>query len=91
MKASGPPQLIRWLLVSDNSQQNMKSVGSETWTRDAVVETDTSCGGWGAAFLEVVIGGRWSITERKLHINTLELEAVLFSVTTFFRDKKIFI
>ena len=50
--------------------------------------TDASLAGWGAVFQEIKTGGRWSELEKQLHINTLELKAVLFGLKSFCSNLK---
>ena len=45
--------------------------------------TDASKEGWGAHLNERTAGGSWSIPESKLHINYLELKAVLLALKEF--------
>ena len=45
--------------------------------------TDASSEGWGAHVADLTAAGTWSLTERSLHINALELEAVLLAVQEF--------
>ena len=50
---------------------------------DLTVYSDASLEGWGATDLHSTVGGRWSVSELPLHINTLELHAAklcLFSL-----------
>ena len=44
------------------------------------ITTDASTRGWGAVFKNISTGGQFSITETLLHINILELKAVLFGL-----------
>jgi ribonuclease HI len=48
-----------------------------------VVHTDASLEGWGAHCTHLHAQGRWSNLERSLHINILELKAVLHAVKAF--------
>ena len=45
--------------------------------------TDASKEGWGAHLNELMARGRWSLPESKLHINYLELKAVLLALKDF--------
>src|SRR2546421_630357 len=45
--------------------------------------TDASISGWGASRVNCTIHGRWSTMERQLHINLLELQAILFALMAF--------
>ena len=44
------------------------------------VTTDASRTGWGAVFKNISRGGKFSITETLMHINVLELKAILFEL-----------
>ena len=43
-----------------------------------IIPTDASTTGWGAVFKNTSTGGQFSITETLMHINVLELNAILF-------------
>ena len=45
--------------------------------------TDASLEGWGAHLQELTASGRWSQAERDLHINLLEMKAVLMALHAF--------
>jgi ribonuclease HI len=45
--------------------------------------TDASISGWGATRENCVIYGRWLIHEQSLHINALELSAIMLAIKTF--------
>ena len=45
-----------------------------------VLQSDASLTGWGGVYNNICTGGHWSEEERKLHINVLELKAVLFAL-----------
>ena len=47
---------------------------------EVTITTDSSTIGWGCEFNEVTFNGKWTRSESKLHINSLELLAVLFSL-----------
>ena len=51
-----------------------------------VITTDASCIGWGASMGEVTTQGLWSLEERRLYINVLELLAVQFSLSALLRS-----
>ena len=44
------------------------------------IQTDSSLEGYGAVFESKKFGGRWSESEKRLHINALEMLAILFAV-----------
>lgn len=50
------------------------------------ITTDASLLGWGAVCLRGKTGGRWDSDEMTLHINVLELMAVLLGLRSFFAD-----
>ena len=45
--------------------------------------TDASHSGWGVVCAGVLSSGLWSSEEQAMHINSLELSAVLFGVKCF--------
>ena len=47
------------------------------------IYTDASVQGWGAHCAHMIAQGLWSIQQSKLHINVLELKAVLLALKTF--------
>ena len=47
------------------------------------ITTDASLSGWGCVYMNETTGGRWSKDESDIHINVLELKAVLLSLQTF--------
>ena len=50
---------------------------------NSLVFTDASQKGWGAHLNEIVLSGLWSSKEAQLHINVLELKAVLLALKGF--------
>ena len=50
---------------------------------DLVVHTDASILGWGACFGDQTARGTWSPTERRFHINRLEMRAVRWTLRRF--------
>jgi hypothetical protein len=50
--------------------------------------TDASQQGWGASLGDSVTGGRWSPSESILHINVLELKAVLLGLQSLCKEEK---
>lgn len=76
---------IQWWL--DNVEKlNGKPI--RTPSIDFWIETDASLQGWGATFSNKTLGGRWTLTESKMHINELELLAIKFSLKAFFSGFK---
>ena len=55
-----------------------------------IIESDASCLGWRATLKiqQARTGGLWSTEEQKLHINCLELTAVLMTVKLFVTKNK---
>jgi len=49
------------------------------------ISTDASTQGWGAYCMGRRTGGPWTFTEKKLHINALELKAIHIALMTFVR------
>ena len=62
-----------------------KSAGSplHPHVHNTLVFTDASQKGWGAHLNEIVLSGLWSNKEAQLHINVLELKAVLLALKGF--------
>ena len=54
---------------------------------DLILYTDASLLGWGATCQGVQIGGAWSLEERSLHINCLELVGAWNAVQSFCQGK----
>ncbi len=53
-----------------------------------VISTDASMTGWGAVWNDAKIGGHWTESEAKHHINYLELLAIYNALSSFFNDTK---
>ena len=71
---------LKWWLEEDNVV-----TGQPLHPLDHAVQifTDASREGWGAHLNEHVARGSWSLPESKLHINYLELKAVLLALQEF--------
>ena len=56
---------------------------------DMVIETDASSLGWGATLKgpDLRTGGLWSVEERQMHINGLELLAASLAIQAFAKDQ----
>ncbi|CAH1242611.1 Hypp6890 [Branchiostoma lanceolatum] len=52
------------------------------------ITSDASLQGWGATCENNRTGGRWSLSESKLHINELELKAAFFALQCFAASRK---
>ena len=50
---------------------------------DLEIFTDASTVGWGGCLNHQSTGGSWSLAESSLHINALELKAILFTLQAF--------
>ena len=50
---------------------------------DFSMETDASMRGWGAYYNGSITQGQWATDESNLHINVMELKAVLFGFKKF--------
>ena len=48
-----------------------------------VIATDASNQGWGGNLGHQIVQGTWSTAEKKLHINCLEMEAVILTIRNF--------
>ena len=72
---------LDWWIGNVDLAKRMISHGDPSVT----LETDASTEGWGA-YYGVSTGGRWTMEERKLHINCLELVAAFFGLKCFCED-----
>ena len=70
------------------SNVSLSSNSIEECSPSIQLDTDASSLGWGAVRDSVTTGGRWSITEQKLHINVLEIKAALFGLQSLCRSVK---
>lgn len=68
-------EIFWWISNVDHSSKTMLEPDV-----DLRLYTDASLLGWGAVCLGHSTGGRWSDEESRLHINPLELRAVLFGL-----------
>ncbi|XP_074655663.1 uncharacterized protein LOC141909176 [Tubulanus polymorphus] len=50
---------------------------------EVTLTTDASMSGWGAILGDLRTGGHWTEQEQLLHINVLELRAVLYGLKSF--------
>ena len=53
-----------------------------------ILKSDASLAGWGAVYQDQKIGGPWTVEEKSLHINCLELLGATFAVQSFARDRQ---
>ena len=72
-----------WISNVSLSSNSIEDCSPSIW-----LETEASSLGWGAVRDSVTTGGRWSITEQKLHINVLEIMAALFGLQSLCRSVK---
>jgi hypothetical protein len=70
---------LKWWI--DNMPLARKNISRENPLY--IIHSDASKLGWGAAMLELKIGGRWTTTESLWHINYLELLAAYFAIKAF--------
>ena len=68
----------------DNVLQSFSPMVHEKPT--LTVFSDASLSGWGAVRGEIKTGGNWSLIERKIHINVLELMAALYALSSLCAD-----
>jgi hypothetical protein len=68
-----------WLNNVSNSYRPIEVAGYS-------ITTDASLIGWGCVCNDLKASGRWSSDEIHLHINVLELKAILFSLLSLFKD-----
>ena len=71
---------LRWWLEEDNV---IKGQTLHPLAHALQIFTDASKEGWGAHLNELMARGSWSLPESKLHINYLELKAVLLALKEF--------
>ena len=85
MKLSDKAKMdIRWWI--NNLPRAKKDIKMSS--PDHVLTTDASLLGWGAVVEDQSTGGRWTENESELHINVLELKAVLFGLKAFYRQAR---
>ena len=76
-------QELRWW-ISQMKNWNGKAIVSSG--PDLIISSDASKRGWGAALGSQRIQGQWTVEERGLHINVLELKGGLFALRTLAQD-----
>lgn len=74
------PSLTWWM----DPVNLLRGASITTSLPEMILHTDASLDGWGAHLGELQAQGRWSETERNLHINNLELKAVILALEQFF-------
>lgn len=67
---------LEWWFTNIHSQYRKIDKGNP----DLVIQTDSSLLGWGFVIDGEESGGRWTKEEKVLHINALELKAILFAL-----------
>ena len=72
--------LLRWWLLRNNVMAQAPLHPPKYVTS---IYTDASAQGWGAHCAHMIAQGHWSTQQSKLHINVLELKAVLLALKTF--------
>lgn len=85
----------RKVLINHETQQDIIWWESNVRTECTTLEkgnptidlfTDSSSVGWGAVRRENKTGGSWSTEEQKMHINALEMKAILFGLQALCAD-----
>ena len=71
---------LRWWLLRNNVMAQAPLHPPKYVTS---IYTDASAQGWGAHCAHMIAQGYWSTQQSKLHINVLELKAVLLALKTF--------
>ena len=71
---------LRWWLLRNNVMAQAPLHPPKYVTS---IYTDASAQGWGAHCAHMIAQGHWSTQQSKLHINVLELKAVLLALKTF--------
>ena len=69
-----------WWLQPENI---LKGQSVQQWTATQVIQTDASLTGYGACLDRHIIQGIWSQSEKRLHINCLEMKAVHIALQKF--------
>ena len=69
-------QDLQWWSIEDHV---FRGLATSTVIPDLQVQTDASTTGWGVSFQGSVLSGTWSQQETSLHINVLEMKAVLLA------------
>ena len=74
-------------LVWWNADENIwKGLSLQAVNPEFTLFTDASSTGWGGAMQDLVASGEWSVEEKDLHINVLELRAVRRVLETFVQE-----
>lgn len=68
---------LRWWSIPANTEGGCAFTERQ---HSVTLQTDASSTGWGAYVGTRVLQGEWSAAQRKLHINVLEMEAVLQAI-----------
>jgi hypothetical protein len=71
---------LQWWLVPANI---FKGRSFLPWKTDKVLQADASMIGWGACMENHIVQGQWSQSQKNLHINCLEMEAMLLALKKF--------
>ena len=74
---------LNYLKWWEDLQNLMAGAPLHPHVHNTLVFTDASQKGWGAHFNQIVLSGLWSNKEAQLHINVLELKAVLLALKGF--------
>ena len=74
---------LNYLKWWEDLQNLMAGAPIHPHVHNTLVFTDASQKGWGAHLNEIVLSGLWSNKEAQLHINVLELKAVLLALKGF--------
>ena len=69
---------LRWWIDNVESSFNDMAISNP----EMVIATDASSTGWGAVLGSTRTRGVWNLHEQQLHINVLELKAILYGLTS---------
>ena len=69
---------LRWWIDNVESSFNDMAISNP----EMVIATDASSTGWGAVLGSTRTRGIWNLHEQQLHINVLELKAILYGLTS---------
>ena len=83
---SVPPACREAILWWLEPQRLMEGISLMQHCPSVYMETDASMKGWGAHVQTLVASGSWSAEEKLLHINCLEIRAVLNALKVFWKE-----
>ena len=70
---------LKWRVDSSDTAYNAVSHGEPAFT----IATDASKLGWGCTLQDTPTGGQWTLEEASMHINYLDITALLLGLQSF--------